>query len=133
MHINNKGQAMVELAGSLFFLSVLVFGMISVGCYIYDKCVFNQAVNKALDRAIAISIDSKITKKDITKIQYMAMNYINGSVFTSDPTARLDTSTSGKITLTIESKYNCNIPWFNEIFGIDPKVSEKGTYEYKIK
>lgn len=131
MYLNNKGQAVVELAASLFLLIMLVFGMISVGCYIYDKNVFNFAVNKALDRAIAVSMSGNLNTNDQNEIKNLAVNYVNGRVFTSDPVVNLTIDSSNReITLSIESNYNCFVPYFTEIFGNNPKVSEKSTYKY---
>ena len=135
MHINNKGQAIVELAASIFVLAVLVFGIISVGCYIYDKCVYNHAADKALDRAIAISMSRSLSSKDINDVQNLAVTYANGSIFTSAPVATVEVDKSAKqIKVSIVSNYNCFIPYFEEIFNPNnnntPQVSEQTTYIY---
>lgn len=129
MHINNKGQAIVELAAASIFLSVLIFGMISAGLYIYDMSVYNYAANKALDKAIGITMSRNLTAKDISDIQADALNYTNTRVFASQPTPTLDTKTKGKIIVSITGVYNCNFAFFIP----KPTISAQSTYIYKTK
>ena len=138
MNINNKGQSLVELAITLPLLLMLIFVMMAIGFYIYDMSVYTFASNKALDEGIGIIISGSLTEKDKENIKNDAINYASTGVFVSKPTVyvtnEVNTVTKeSKLTVSIESKYNFNISFVNNILGTDPKISSKNSYIYKAE
>lgn len=136
MKIKNKGQSLVELAITLPLLLMLIFVMMAIGFYIYDMSVYTFASNKALDEGIGIVISGNLTEKDKENIKNNATNYASTGVFISKPTVCVtneENTSNGesKLTVSIESNYNFNISFVNNILGTNPKISSKNSYIYK--
>ena len=133
---NNKGQSLVELAITLPIIIMLIFAMMAIGFYIYDMSVFTFASNKALDKGIGKVISGTITQSDIDDIKNDALNYTNVGIFVSEPTIDVtnDVNTSlgeSRLTVSIQSDYNFNISFVNDIMGTNPKIKSKNIYIYK--
>lgn len=138
MSINNKGQSLVELAITLPIIFILIFVMMAIGFYIYDMSVYTFASNKALDKGIGTVISKNLTQKDKDDIKSDALNYTNVGMFVSEPiievTNEVNTSTGeSRLTVSIQSDYNFNISFVNNILGSKPKISSKNSYIYKTE
>lgn len=135
-YINNKGQSLIELAIVLPLLCMLIFAMMGIGFYIYDLSVYTFASNKALDKGIGIVVSGNVSQGDLDDMKKDALNYSNVAIFVSDPiitvTNDLNTITGeSRLIVSMESEYNFNISFVNNIFGNKPKVSSKNSYIYK--
>ena len=135
-YINNKGQSLVESGISLPIICILIFAMMGIGFYIYDMSVYTFASNKALDKGIGIVISGNISQGNLDDMKKDALNYSDVAMFVSEPiinvTNDLNTITGqSRLTVSMESEYNFNISFVNNIFGSKPKVSSKNSYIYK--
>lgn len=108
-HIGNKGQALVELALSMFLLLLLVFGIVEFGRAFYIYNTLNNAAREGARRAIVTP-----APWDITALENVVRNAIQvdttGLVITVTPNAA-PTSGSGATV-----KVNATLP-FNTIVG----------------
>jgi Flp pilus assembly protein TadG len=136
--INNKGQSLVELAITLPIILILIFAMMAIGFYIYDMSVYTFASNKALDKGIGTVISGTITQSNLDDMKSDALNYTNVGIFVSEPTIDVtnDVNTStgeSKLTVSIQSNYNFNISFVNDIMGTNPIIKSKNIYIYKTE
>lgn len=136
MRINDRGQSLVELAITLPILMVLAFSILGIGFYIYDMSIYTYAANKALDKGIGIQASRDLTQADVDEIREDALNYTNIRVFTDTPEIHVKNTINEslkqkKIIVSIESNYNFNISFVNDILGTEPKISANTVYVYK--
>lgn len=136
MRINNRGQSLVELAITLPILMVLAFSILGIGFYIYDMSIYTYAVNKALDKGIGIQASRDLTQADVDEMREDTLNYTNVRVFTDTPEIHVkntinESKKQKKIIVSIESNYNFNISFVNDILGTEPKISANAVYVYK--
>lgn len=129
----NRGQALLETAMILPIIFIIIYGMIGISSYIYDKSVYVLASSKALDMGIGMLGRDDLTEDEKTSIiEETAMNSINIALFTSDSTVDVTHDTSeGKLAVEVKSKFTFILPFIEEIFEDDLELKSESTYIYR--
>lgn len=140
---SNKGQSALETAVILPFILFILFAVISLGIYIYDHSVLLLAANKATDTGIGIlSIDDMSDSEKEIKIEEAARNFVNSGIFLEEPDAsdglpelalisEADENGERKLSVTVIRRFNCGLPFVNDIFRDKMIIKAQSTYIFK--
>ncbi len=140
---NNRGQSALETAITLPIILFVLYAMISLGIYIYDHSVLLLAANKATDTGIGI-----LSRQDINEnekellIEEAARNFITSGIFLEEPDGEAglpelalitETDLEGerRLSVTVIRKFNCGLPFVNEIFKDHLIIKAESFYIFK--
>lgn len=136
---NNKGQAMMETAFAIPILLTLIFGIITIGTFIYDKSVIHMAANRGIDSAIGTMYDPDMDDGTrISKMEETAKNYAKQVIFTkAEPTVDASISDNGnevEMKVNVKADFYLELPLVSDMFkdALSLEQTAEFTY-YKMK
>lgn len=127
-----RGQALVETAIILPIILFILFIMISLCFFAYDKTVFLLASNKALDAWVGIMPKTDMTEEEKEDhIKEIAQDFTDMSIFVTDVNIEvLNDSDHDTISIDVEGRFDFALPFVKNLLGSNTDLESECTFTY---